>query len=419
MALEEIFECPRTLVKLRSGPLKELLEGFCHWLQSRGFTRGAIRKHLSNVSDFNEHLGGSTASPKARVTAKEVEDFLKAPCSRRRNRGSMKASLCRVRYSINRFTDYLRENGLFDSPVQSLVYEPILDAYLEWMRLYQHAADGTLKVRAHSITQFLQWLCTQATEQGLEKLSPERVEAFFLSYAKGMGRSARRSMQSALRTFLRFCLHKGYVSQALEMAVPTLRTYKLSTVPRGLSEEQMQQVLQSVDRCTDAGKRDYAILQLLYSYGVRGGQVRALQLEDINWVENQILFRALKNGKDTLLPLTLEAGQGLLDYLQKARPRLCAPQVFLTSRAPYHPLPYSSSLSAIVDRHIQAAGVDVPSKGAHAFRHGFATRMIRQGHALKSVADVLGHRHLGTTFIYTKVDFNALKQVALDWPEEV
>jgi site-specific recombinase XerD len=82
-------------------------------------------------------------------------------------------------------------------------------------------------------------------------------------------------------------------------------------------------------------------------------------------------------------------------------------------------LPNSSSLSAIVNRRLRAAGIDIPSKGAHAFRHGFATRMLQQGHSFKAIADVLGHRHLGTTFLYTKVDFHALKQVALPWPEEV
>jgi site-specific recombinase XerD len=93
--------------------------------------------------------------------------------------------------------------------------------------------------------------------------------------------------------------------------------------------------------------------------------------------------------------------------------------VFLTSRAPYHPLLHSNSLSAIIERRIRTAGIEIPSKGAHAFRHGFATRMLEQGQSLKAIADVLGHRHLGTTFIYTKVDFNALKQVALEWPQEV
>ena len=70
-------------------------------------------------------------------------------------------------------------------------------------------------------------------------------------------------------------------------------------------------------------------------------------------------------------------------------------------------------------RHIRKAGIEVSKRGVHAFRHGFASRMVNKGHSLKAVADVLGHRHLSMTFIYTKVDFNALKQVALDWPEEV
>ena len=112
-------------------------------------------------------------------------------------------------------------------------------------------------------------------------------------------------------------------------------------------------------------------------------------------------------------------GEGLLDYLQNSRPPYSYPHVFLTCRAPYHPLAHSTALSAIVERHIRTVGLELPRKGAHAFRHGFATRMLHQGHSLKAIADVLGHRHLSTTFIYTKVDFNALQQVGLAWPQEV
>lgn len=287
------------------------------------------------------------------------------------------------------------------------------------MRDHQHVAEGTLDVRRHSVERFLVSLGGDATIDGLSKLSAERIESFFLDYAREMGRAARRSMQAALRTFLRFCFHEGYIHHHLDHAVPTLRTYKLATVPRGLSEPQAQAVLQSVDRNTDIGRRDYAILRMLHTYGVRGGQVRALRLSDIRWAEDQILFRATKGGKDSLLPLPPEVGESLLDYLQNARPHSSFHEVFLTSRAPYHPLPKSSSLSEIMGRHIRAAGIDPPSKGSHVFRHAFATRMVAEGHPFKAVADVLGHRYLSTTFIYTKVDFNALSQVALPWPEEV
>ena len=419
MAMEKVFDCPRTLKRLQTGPLGKLLEGFCNWLLGGGFTRGCIRTHLSYVSHLNQYLSRRPTRPRAAVTAKDIEGFFKAYPSQCRKQGPLAGQLRRVRYSINRFTDYLVSKGLFEPLVSVPIYQQLLDDYLQWMRCYQHAAEGTLELRAHSISRFLQWLGPQATAQRLGTLGPEIIETFLLSYARAMGRSARRSMQAALRTFLRFCLHQGYIEQPLDRAVPILRTYKLSTVPRGLSEQQAQQVIDSVDCSTPTGLRDYAILQLLYTYGLRGGQVRALRMEDIHWADNQILFRASKNGKDSLLPLSLEVGQSLLDYLRQARPRCSYPHVFLTCRAPYHPLPYSSSLSAIVDRHIRAAGVDVSSRGAHAFRHGFATRMVNKGYSLKAVADVLGHRHLNTTFIYTKVDFNALKQVALDWPQEV
>lgn len=419
MVLEQVYKCTHTLNRLQTGPLAKFIEGFCRWLLDGGFTRGCIRKHLSNISHLNVHLKRVSARPRAIVTAKDVEDFFKVYPFRCRNRGALESHLRRVRHSINRFTAYLDMKGLFVPLIKTPIYQALMDDYLQWLRLYQYASDGTLEVRANSISKFLQWLGPQATTQGLAGLTPEMIETFFLSHAQTIGRSGRRSMQSALRTFLRFCLQQGYFQHPLDRAVPALRTYKLSTVPRALTEEQSQRVINVVDTSTESGRRDYAILQLLYTYGVRGGQVSAMRMEDIRWADNQILFRSLKHGKDSLLPLDIEVGQSLLDYLRYARPCCSSPHVFLTCRAPYRPLAYSSSLSAIVERHIRAAGIDVPSKGSHAFRHGFATRMVNKGHSLKEVADVLGHRHLSTTFIYTKVDFNALQQVALDWPVEV
>ena len=419
MALEQVLECPVTLRKLRSGPGGTLLERFCKWLLDNGFGRSTIRGHLSNLSHLNDYLGSPKAPMRQSVTAQDVAGFFEAYPARCRNRGPLENHLRCVRYSVNRFTEYLRQQGCFVALSAATVYQPLLDSYLQWMDRYQHAAAGTLEVRAASLTRFLQWLGPDATPQGLAELNCEKVEQFFLDYAQGTGRAARRSMQSALRTFFRFCLHQGFIQQPLDRAVPTLRTYKLATVPRGLEDQQAQRVLQAVNRNTPVGCRDYAILQLLYTYGVRGGQVRALRLEEIDWAQNEILFKASKRGKDIRLPLTAQVGESLLDYLRNSRPACPCPEVFLTCRAPYHPLPSSNTLSAIVDRRLRAAGIDVPSKGAHAFRHGFGARMVRQGHSLKAIADVLGHRHLSTTFLYAKVDFNALKQVALPWPQEV
>ncbi len=418
MALERVFECPRTLRRLRRDPLGKLPDGFCDWLLGHGFARCTIRKHLSNISHLNEHLAARNRVGGQTLSAQDVEGFLKEYPLRAQNRGLLHRHVCEVQCSVSRFIAYLRSSGLFEPCAHTAIYQPLRDAYLLWLRDHQHAAAGTIELRSRSISQFLQWLGPQATPQGCLALTPETVERFFLPYAQQKGPSVRRLMQSALRTFLRFCLHQGYVHQPLDRAVPTLRTYKLATVPRGLTDAQALKVLHGMDRNSAVGRRDYAICQLLYTYGVRGGQVRGLRLEDIDWAKNQILFRASKQGKDSLLPFTAQVGESLLDYLQNARPPTKDPHVFLTSRAPYHPLVDASALSAMVKRHLRVADIEVTSKGPHAFRHGFATRMLREGHSLKAIADVLGHRHLATTFIYTKVDFNSLQQVALPWPEE-
>jgi len=418
MALEQVFTDSCTLAKLRSEPLGHLLDNFCDELMDQGFSRGTIRLQLGHVSHLNTWVADEKWNWEEHLTQGDVDAFYAAYRLLCRNRGPLESHLRRNRSSINRFCKYLDDKGLFKVRKDTLCYEALLSGYLRCMKDHQHAAAGTLKVRRGSIVIFLDSLGAKATSDGIGELMPDDVEAFFLDIADTMGNAVRRSMQAALRTFLRFCFYQGFIHLHLDQAVPTLRTYKLSRVPRGLKESQAQTVLQSVDCDTPVGSRDYAILSILHTYGVRGGQVRDLKLSDIDWENEQILFRATKNGKDSLLPITREVGKSILNYLRKGRPACTCPEVFITSRAPYRSLIHSSTLSAIVSRHI-GADTDASCKGSHAFRHAFATRKVAEGYSFKAIADVLGHRHLSTTFIYTKVDFNALSQVALEWPKEV
>jgi len=218
--------------------------------------------------------------------------------------------------------------------------------------------------------------------------------------------------------FFRFCYLSGYTQLRLDDAIPRAYCRRLAHPPRGLTDEQSRQVLECVDRQTPIGRRDYSILQMLYAYGVRGGQVRKLRLTDVDWRESTIHFRGMKGGDDSLLPLTDPVGDSLLDYLQHARPPSNHPEVFLSMHPPFPPIMTPSGFSEIAARHIRAAGIE-GSWGTHCFRHGFATRMLASGHSLKAIADIIGHRWLTSTFIYTKVDFDALREAALEWPEEV
>jgi site-specific recombinase XerD len=375
MELERVISKPETLEKLRRDPLGMHIDGFYAWLLRRGYKQQSIRLHLTNISHFNEHLGRQKTVLGQLLRSTEVDDFFAAyPWGRAPLKNS---KLLLQRHSVRCFVEYLGEKGLFIPLIQQEIYQPLLDAYLSWMAHYQNVTAETLRQRAHDLTTFLKWLGTEATPQGLATLTPNGVETFFLAYAQKVGAASRSFMQSALRTFFRFCMYQGYIHVPLDLAVPTLRTYKLAPVPHGLTDAQAQQVLQGVNRKTCVGRRNYAILQLLFTYGVRGCQLRALRLDQIDWNRNQILFEASKNGKASLLPLTLEVGESILDYLQNARPSSPHTQVFLTKRAPCRPLSHTGVLYSIVASSIQAVGIDVPHKGTHTFRHAFATRMLQ------------------------------------------
>jgi site-specific recombinase XerD len=319
--------------------------------------------------------------------------------------------------TLGRFAQFLEQKGFTTEPAREPYgYEPVVQEFEQWLRRVRDLGEVTVAERRRYVVPFLESIGDPLAE-ALNGLEADDICTYAVKVAQGRGKSQRRSIFTTLRAFLRFCHCRGYTTRDLSRAVPSVRSYTLADSPRGISEEEGRRALDAVDATTAVGKRDYAILQLLHSYGVRGGQIRALRLEDINWREDTILFGPMKRGKRSLLPLTVAVGESLLDYIQHSRPPAPFSHVFLTSLAPYHPLDNPMVLSSIVRKYMERAGVVGPRRGSHAFRHGFASRKVAEGHSLKLVADVLGHRQIATTFIYTKVDFASLRQVAMPWPE--
>jgi site-specific recombinase XerD len=182
-----------------------------------GYSRWTIRSHVAHVSRFNAYLGTVEDPSRESLSAQDVEGFLRAYPLQCRNRGPLEKHLRRVRRAINRFVDYLRQEGVFEQSPPAPLYQPLLDAYRAWMQRERRVAAGTLALRCHSLSGFLRRLGTQATVEGLAHLSGDQVERLFLAQARGMGQAARRSLQSAVRTFLRFCLARGYICQPLRI----------------------------------------------------------------------------------------------------------------------------------------------------------------------------------------------------------
>jgi integrase/recombinase XerD len=416
MVLEDIFRRPEAINRFRKPPLGSEMDGFYQWLCDQGFSKDVMRRRVWQVSHFNRYLRRLGIKDYRDVERRHAERFIfkHLPTCRCRGHGPSRYTSASVRSYINYLSDRVPLASGLEKPPP---FQELLDEYLEHLKRDRNLSSKTIKDHRRYLVPFLEDLGTDAVSHRLIRLSPEEVQAYFVKQAKEAKPSILNIIKGVLRTFFSFCFRHGYIHRDLAQAIPRIHRYKLSHVPRDISEQDAQKVLDSIDRTTLVGRRDFAIIQLLYTYGVRGSQVRALRLQDIQWCQNRIRFLSMKGGKEIVEPLLDEVGESLLDYLRHGRPQAAYSEVFLTAFAPIHPLKDPSILSAIIARYMHKAGVDGPIFGPHAFRHGFATRMLKHGQSIKTIADMLGHRNINTTFIYTKVDFEALKQLPLDWPE--
>lgn len=139
-----------------------------------------------------------------------------------------------------------------------------------------------------------------------------------------------------------------------------------------------------------------------------------MRISDVDWANGKIVVHG-KGRRTVRLPLPQDAGDALLAYLERIRPRVKEPRIFLRIQAPFTPFVSSAEISGIVARAIARAGIEGVPTGAHMFRHSLATSMLRQGAALESIATILRHRSPSTTAIYAKVDLSMLNKVAQPW----
>jgi integrase/recombinase XerD len=300
---------------------------------------------------------------------------------------------------------------------RSLAVSLLLKEYLDFERNCKGNAEATLVLRRLFVTPFLRSLARRKTTVHLSELSPDRIHDYVIRASKPLTRPSRKHLASSLRSFLRFAQIRGYLQQNFVDAVPVIRTYKLDRLPRGISWEDVQRLLTAPDQRTPAGRRDFAILLLLTSYGVRIGQVTHMRLTDIEWHQGLIHFHADKYGKPLCFPLRDEVAKALLAYIRQDRGNASYPEIFLTVRGKPRPLSVNNHLGAALKCYYNRAGVKARRTGAHPIRHAFATRLIQQGASIKTVADLLGHRSIESTFLYTKVHLEQLRTLAAEWPE--
>ena len=398
------------LSQVPEGPLAAYLAPFAESLKQQGYTPHYLQGQVVLAADFSRWLKQRGIGLR-RIAADHPAQYLRWRRRRRQRRQGDPAALAHV-------IEFLRRERVLPAAKQAPRHLTPAEAWVQRYAQYLREDRGLAEATIRNYAPFIDRLLTERFGAGpvqLARLQARDVVRFVQRQARRLQLKRAKLLSSALRSFLRYARYRDAIRLDLAAVVPCVANWSRPAIPRGIAPEQVRRLLSHIDRGTAVGRRDYAILLLLARLGLRAGEVAFLELEDIDWAGGCLSIHG-KGGRRNQLPLPQEVGAALAAYLQDGRPRSASRRVFLRAKAPIRGFLGQSTVGTIVRHALRRAGIDAPTTGAHQFRHGLATEMLRHGASLGQIGDLLGHQSPQTTTIYAKVDLEGLRPLALPWP---
>ncbi|HVT90240.1 MAG TPA: tyrosine recombinase XerC [Tepidisphaeraceae bacterium] len=303
-------------------------------------------------------------------------------------------------------------------------FSPLVKQFLDYLKLERHFSDYTVKSYGADLVQFGQFLCGQigssaqiqnfqpglAIDERHVKCEPLTVREF-LAYLYGQNytKSTTARKLATLRSFYKFLIRRGQVSVN---PLSTIRTPKQEKrLPKTLDLEQVQKLLDAPGDSDLLSARDKAMLEVLYSSGIRVSELVELEMQDLDLQEGVLRVKG-KGRKDRLTPIGSQAIKAMQRYFELRQQDSRCQQGSNTARVflNKHGEPLSTrSVRRKLDKYLVQAGLD-PGISPHTLRHSFATHLLNNGADLRSVQELLGHQSLSTTQIYTHLTTTRMKQ---------
>ncbi len=420
--LENYYIRPVTIDRIRSSWIAPAIEQYVGWLAQERFTSRSVLHRVPILVNFGEFAKAHGASELEHLPA-HVEHFVEA-WIRKRAGGRSSARRKKVGQEVrNPIRQMLRLAvpgyvGLGRSHKPDNPFERQAPGFLTYLVEEKGLRPSSMLHYRYHLHQFAAYL-RRIGVNDLATLSPTVLSGFIAEYAPP--RIAWTTMRNAcgtLRVFLRYLHREGVTTKDLSTLIEFPQSYRHAGLPRSISWEQVEQVLASIDRRSATGKRDYAMMMLLATYGLRACEVAALTLDDVDWRNERLKIRDRKAGNTTTYPLSAVVGTAIIDYLKNARPTTAYREVFMRTVAPLVPIGHAAVVSR-AGYFIRKANIRVPRPGSHVLRHSCVQRLLNAHFSLKHIGDYVGHRSASSTQIYGKIAVEQLREVALGDGEDV
>jgi integrase/recombinase XerD len=396
---------PKAHQKYFSLPLLgPVADGFDDWLAASGFTPGSRKLAINLLPVADKKLRRRGVDEVAKLNHAVLDDCCQA---------LKRKYPCRAG-TVHTLERYLVAKGLIVDGHQAAAQPLSLsDEYAEHLREVRGFAASTVSSHRRTAQGFLQHLEEAGTAVGC--VAASNVESYITQAGKRLSRGSLQHDTAALRGLLRFLSIDGRVPAGLDRQIDTPRLYRLEQLPRALPWEMVRTLLQSVDRTSAMGLRDYAMFLLIATYGLRASEIVAISLEDIHWRQGVLRIHQRKTSSPLELPLTNEVLAALVKHLKRTPPPAPYRRVFLRMRAPMgilKPTAVTEAFQALVRK----SGLSIPYQGPHCLRHSYAVNLLKNGTPLKTIGDILGHRTAESTSMYLRLATGDLREVALAVP---
>lgn len=392
---------------------RRILASYARYLSERGYSYRAQQGYVGVVAHWLRWRSKLSQPPG--LGRRSIRLFLDQHLPTCRCPGSGDKTYKMVRAALNQL---LVMHGcerirLTNSESTSSAIEAWITAFDDHLRILRGLAAGTRHQHRQCIRRFL-WRYSGERAVDVATIGAPDLIAFITIESRRLQPSSVRSVVTSLRVFLRFLRFHGYETVTLTGNLAAPRRYRLAGLPHSLDAESLERFWASFDCSIVSGRRDYAMARCMADLGLRCAEVTDLTLAAFDWRTCCVRLSSPKNRHEAIMPLLASTADAIVAYLRDGRPATDSRAIFVHHRAPVgHPVRVTTVRGAI-RRAFERA--DLPFTGTHVLRRTLATRLLDRGIPLNEIADVLRHRSIDTTQIYTKVDYATLQQVALPWP---
>lgn len=413
--LEDYFVKPETLDRIRASWIGEPIERYVEWMEEQGYAARNVPRRVPMLFRFGEFAAERGASRLDELPA-HVEAFVLARLDSGGGYPGAKArqdAAAAIRSVIVQMLRLVLSVCADDRQHLRVSWPFVGQApgFLAYLRDERGLREASIYHYGHHLRRFEAYLDRIGCHD-LGALSAQVLGDFVIDAAESMGRSAMIGQCSSLRVFLSYLRLEGVVARNLANSVELPQVYRLADLPRSISWDDVRRMLDAVDRRAPIGRRDYALLLLLVTYGLRAREVARLALDDIDWKRDRLHVRERKAGHVAVYPLSPVVGEAIVDYLKRGRPPAADRRLFLEQRAPHRPF-RCNAVSARASHYLHKVGVTVRRPGSHTLRHACVQHLVDAGFSLKTIGDYVGHRSASSTEVYAKVAIETLRDVGL------